>query len=495
MLLMLENFDNTGSFEDFSSVPTIVSGQGRGGSFAALNLSSKIKFKPSKRVVLGFYVREYTTGYIQFGYVGLWGDYINSFKITITKTTKGVLTVTFFNQEQANISGYPAIANQLAYQDTDTGYSLIELFIDIQNATAVEGLLKMAVDGVECFSIDNVITSPTNLYTEGEESIQSFIQWVSLSGFPYIDSLYICNEDKGYNDYFFGPFDISSLPPISDGDYSNWERREFSVSVDDSDDRSNYLFVNKKPFDSNNAEFLNIIASQTLVRDLYGFNTNLITSGKDIFAVELRSWFKGLSEHQNIDNISALTPISKVLGREVTEESNYTGFARAFLYQQLRAPFDVIPDIALAWTREYLDNMQFGFCFYETELVEAVSSSNFSATIVSGSYASLYDGTDSGLTIPNSTSLTISFPSPIYFSYLRLKLTGSVTMFRFFTQAGDVSYPSGYTDPSNSSWLIYRNLDFPMTKVTKIIITAYNSYSNNPVFKELSIKAWSRVGA
>ena len=488
MLLLLENFDNAEAQRHIAGTLTLAEGDGKGGSNAVSSLtpSNKISFKPSTRMVLGFYTLSYTTGYVYVGYTTPDGSQGESFRIIFTLTSAGVVTISFYNPRQNYITDYPTISNQTAYQDIGA-FSLIEIYLDLYDAEAYDGELKIAIDGVEYVSLSGIVNAPIDQYTSGLTSDKANYGWVAFSGFPTIDSLYVCNQQKGYNDDFFGPYDLSTLGPDRDGDYTNWEPREYSEAVDEG---LNHLFVDKIPFDPDDAEYLNVIASQTLVKDLFYFAAGDIDGSGEVMALEHRIWHKGLSEDQD-DEICVIVPIAKATGCAITEEADYQELAQAFYYSQLRMPYDVVPSVSFAWTRENLNNTQFGYCFYETEEVDAVDDATLTSTnIVSGALTNLTDD-DSGTSL-YASDVTFTFASAIKLKKLIFEANsgGAVQSVTIYDENGggfsmeSPSYSSGVTTVLNAE----EHLNKDILQITVTMNSYYCIYS-------ASVIAWEKVGA
>lgn len=486
MLLLIENFDNAQAQRHIDGTLTLSSGTGKGGTNAAvLGSGNRIHFTKSVRAVIGFYTRAYTTGIVGFGYDAS----TESFRITFTKNTNGLVTISFYNPRQTYIENYPAISNQIAYQDTVTGYSLIEIYLDLTNASAHTGEVKIEIDGIEYCNLSNIVNAPIDLFDDGLNSDEACYSFIYFSGFPLIDSLYVCNENKGYNDDFFGPFDITTLTPYLDGDYTNWERREYSTAVDDSDERGNAGFVSKNPFNPDNAEYENVIASQTLVRDLFYFLASGISGAGEVMALEHRVWHKGLSQDQNTE-LCVLTPIAKASGRDITDEHGYENLAKPFYFQQMRTPYDVVPTVSTEWTRENLNNTQFGYCFYETEEVDVVLDASMTSTnIVAGTLSNLTDSDDE--TYLRASNVTFTFSTPIKVKYLQFKVSyaAAISSVKIYEDGKEYSMnapstASLITKVSNQSEHLLRDIE----QITVTMNSAYSVYN-------ASIFAWEKVGA
>lgn len=510
MLLILENFDDAKAMrhitnlykQDISTLSTyLVSGAGKGDS-NAITLNSGIFFntKRSTRLVVGFYVKSYTTGYFRAYYNAPGENYFHeSFRLTFTYTTGGKVVIAFYNPAQDSIENYPAIANETAYQDLETGYSLIEIMIDLEDAEAHLGKIKVSIDGVEYANIEDAVTAPINLFTDGLNSDQACYTGFTIHGFGNVDSVYACNEDKGFHDEFFGPYDITNILPIGDGTYSNWKRQEYSEDVDDSDDRANADFVSKSPFDPEDAEYMSVNASQTLVKDLYLFAANNIQSDLDVFAVEHKIWFKGMSEEQ-LEEISAITPIGQASGQAISFANDFTAIAQAYYYKQIGVIYDVVPTTSAAWDWENLSLTQFGYCFFETELVSVLDICTVTAVSpLVGTSADLIDG-DSG-TYAQVGTITIGLSEPTRISEVTFLVNYSRALNSGTCIDSDGNSHSFSVSFDSDTSIVTAKLDMDYVELEIESMTFYGETSfydgghYDCYIHEIDVFTWERVGA
>lgn len=501
MLLLLENFDDVEAIRyitnvylnDVSTLSSLfVSGAGKGGS-NAMALTGDVYFnvKSSTRLVVGFYVRSYRTGYFKAFYRKPTEDYFHeAFRLTFTYSTGGKVVVSFYNPNQTSIENYPTITNATAYQDTETGFSLIEIMLDLEDAEAHLGKIKVAIDGVEYADISNAVTAPINLFTDGLNSPVANYSAFTISGFGNVDSVYACNEDKGFHNSFFGPYDITNLLPIDDGSYSNWKRQEYDEDVDDLDTRANAEFVSKSPFDPEDAEYMSVNASQTLVKDLYLFAASSIRSDLEVFAVEHKFWFKGMSEEQ-LQEVSAITPIGQASGQAVSFANDFTAIAIAYYYKQVGVIYDVVPTTSAEWDWENLSLAQFGYCFFETELISVLDICTITLTSpVVGTYADLIDGDEETYARTSKIAISLSEPTPIReltFLVNNSSAIGTGTC----VDSGGRSYTFTKEYDSDTGVLTAKlAMDYVEAEIVTINFTCNSTY----FIYELDVFTWERVG-
>jgi len=484
-LILVENFDNADALRHIAGTLTLLEGSGKGESNACkLITSNQISFTPSKKVVLGFYVKNYTSEYVSFGNP-TGGE---SFRITFAKSIDGKVTISFYNPRQTYISNYPVINNQVGYQDTDSGYSLIEIELDLTNASAHEGVLKIAIDGITYVDLNDVVNAPIDLWTSELNSESARYSWIAFDDF-IVDSLYICNEAKGFNNSFFGPYDITTLYPLRDGDQTNWEQREYSSPVPYLEGMGNTPSVTKIPFDIGSADIKNVIASQTLTRDLFFFSSDGLPDDNVIIkGIEQRVWHKGLSAEQN-NQLCVITPIAKATGRDIETVTEYEHLSKAFYFKQMRTPFDVLPTVSTPWTQEGLDFTQFGYCFYETFQTEAISKAVItSQDIVSGVLANLTDG-DSA-TFIRATTAYFTFAIPIKIKQLQFLVNSSsaISSIKLYDFAGK-EYPMNAPSTLSNLLTVTNHEDHLLKDIIKIRVNLHSSYN----VYSASIAEWAKV--
>ncbi|MBI9090136.1 MAG: hypothetical protein JEZ12_13050 [Desulfobacterium sp.] len=399
MLLLTETFDNTerGSYEnlklgysdDYRFSGQIIEGAGRGGSkgFVPYGTSSRdwgltvSSLAPSKRLIFGgyfklpvsrnhSYINERYTIHFYFCY-RQGHSILEHFRVTVNISDHGKARIDFFTANDYAFEEYPKIESQDGFVDVLNGYILVEVYVDLTDAEAVMGRAKVALNGVTFADITNIRTGDINKWDNGGSSDNAFLNSLCVTVGKVdclLDSLYICNEALSYHDDFLGPYDISTLRGCADGDQANWERMENGETVQD-DDRGNWEFVTKPVFDKENAEFMSVTASQSLVRDLAIFDTSNIPIGTQILAVNHKLQAKGLAI-ELFKYPGIVSPIVLPSGGAISYQPDYEKTVLPFLYSELNATYDVHPALTTPWTLEFLENSQFGYCFFETETID-----------------------------------------------------------------------------------------------------------------------------
>jgi len=402
MFLLTETFDHTDekSYENMTLGYTsindphrIVAGMGRGGSAAylfypisywayGLNIFPLV---PSKNLILGGYFKipparrnPYTTFEnafsITFSYYERDARQIH-FTVTLNLSSHGKAQIDFLTADDVDNSEYPAIESHDGFVDVMSGYFLVEISIDLTDAEASLGRAKVALNGKTYADITGIITGDVNNWDNGGNSYNAFLNHISITTIDtscHLDSVYVCNEGLSYHDDFVGPYDISTLRGFADGDQANWERTVYGELVLPEDTRGNFEFVNKSVFDKEDAESMSVTASQSLVRDLVQFDAGDFPIDTEIIAVNHRLQAKGLAlEHFKYPCV--VTPVVKPSGGDVSYQSDYEKTMQPFLYSALNAMYDIHPALTTPWTLEFLQNSQFGYCFFETEGVDVLA--------------------------------------------------------------------------------------------------------------------------
>lgn len=477
MLLIAENFDDEtlASLNGFvlSATSTIQPAIGKNNSsamFSSVNSSLKKIVKTSKRLVFGGYFKvedtylssdlSYNDNYgnrtigFDFGYEESNYIYASHFSINININVSGKAIIDFYTEAQTSTT-YPKIESATGYVDIQSGYFLIEIYLDLQGADSSQGRVKVALNGITYADIPGIITGAINQWIDGENSPLSHYNFLKINYSRYInnlDSMYVCNEELSFHNDFIGPYDIATLRASIDGDQTNWERQEYGRVLDVGDVRPNVEFVTKTPFDKLNAEFKSVTASQTLTRDLAFFEHSNIPDTSNVIAVCHKIQTKGLTVQQ-LTQPCIVCPIVKASGGEISYQPDYEQVVSPFLYTPIIATYDKHPALVTDWTQEFLNGSQFGYCFFETEKTEVLSGLGGTVTNCrAGDSALMVTDRSESTFISSSGSgeVTISFPAKKNIALFEIigTLSGINHYLHFLSITSDNK--SWYTMPSDS---------------------------------------------
>jgi len=476
MLLFAENFDDEtiASLTGFviGATSTIQPVVGKINSSAMiLGGSFRKTVKSSKRLVFGGYFKveeaylssnlSYSDNYgnrtigFDFGYAE--ADYNNAshFSIYLTINVSGKVVIDFYTKTTTSTE-YPEIESAIGYVDIQSGYFLIEIYLDLQGADSSQGRVKVALNGITYADISGIITGDINKWNDGENSPSSHYNFLTVNYSKYIknlDSMYVCNEELSFHNDFIGPYDMATLRASIDGDQTNWERQEYGRVLDVGDVRPNVEFVTKTPFDKLNAEFKSVTASQTLTRDLAFFEHPNIPDTANVIAVCHKIQTKGLTVQQ-LTQPCIVCPIVKASGGEISYQPDYEQVVSPFLYTPIIATYDKHPALVTDWTQEFLNGSQFGYCFFETEKMEVLSGLGGTVTNCRAGDSALMvtDGSVSTYIYSSSSTgdVTISLPAKKNIALFEIIGTLSETYHYLHSISITSDNKAWYTMPSDS---------------------------------------------
>ena len=188
----------------------------------------------STRLVLGFAYTRWTSPYygpsealsgneIRFYFCS--GTYVN-FRVKFVLSNTG-LTFGFCTGESG--TGYPAIPDSryvsVPFIQKDA-YTFIEMLVDV--ADYKNGRVKLAVNGKVVHDVTGIITAAYNGFGDNPLDDRAKLNAIRFGqGYAYnemsIDSLYICDDQGGYQNDFLGDIFVKTIYPSNDGDRSEFQ--------------------------------------------------------------------------------------------------------------------------------------------------------------------------------------------------------------------------------------------------------------------------------
>lgn len=287
-----------------------------------------------------------------------------------------VIRVTAYNRDYFKLRMYtgPTEGTYEAISDGDNLYvgtddwHFFEFFCDMTNASAKLGRAKVAVDGITVYDRDNIYTAdylPWSGNSNHERAFNNSIQ-IYISGTPSgwlgldIADLRVGNEGMGYLTDFMGVTQVSCATPIAAGDFTNWQGYANSEPTD----VESHLLVGQPDVDISGSETSYVEGTLDGIRDLflYDFLSWPVTTQVYAVAHKILARRIAVSGTPPPDNIA---PLSRPSGYPIEfHDENITKIS-GYAYSYVDIYFSIVPQLAVAWTLDYLRNAQFGY-----ELVE-----------------------------------------------------------------------------------------------------------------------------
>jgi hypothetical protein len=383
------------------TLASIVAGAGRFGT-NALNLpplyygGEKWFYLPyiqrkGKKLVLGFSMRGGGTVKAVFKY-----NTHSNFTFTCTfdtygytSTLLGTLTVAMQTGgtdpyiDDTRWAGYPAILTNekipIPYGDTD--YHFIELFLDVTSYK--NGRAKIAVDGRTYYDKQGIVTAAYNTFGDDPYDDRANINGVlflvspvggptymvdQMNVYPFFDSVYMADDQGGYQDDFLGDIFVKTAYPISDGTKRNWVPYANATILSEGTPH-NQLLDNNPIQPGDETEYLE--ADQDMTEDMLGFGADPIPAGSELVAVNHRTLFRNVASPGN-PKANSLTPLFQMIGNPIVRTEGLTKKLTGWSYGILDVYYPTVPVSAEQWREHLLEQAEFGFMLKTAENLQKV---------------------------------------------------------------------------------------------------------------------------
>ena len=360
----------------YNAAMYIEQGQGRRGSnmlFMTYNYSPKVLTlaRSSTRLVVGFAWRPASTsandqnGCVVFRY----GTFTN-FTICWARSTYGI-TFSFTTGEVAG--AYPAIPSS-AYMSAPfsaDAWTFIELFIDVTDY--MNGRVKCAVNGQTVYDQSGLVVcahlgfgsdpydvrAKLNTIAFGGSALGNVGGWYTMNK---IDSIYVADDEGGYQNDFLGDITVAAMRPMRDGDRYDFSPFINGVEADISTPR--YGLIDDLLFDPAASELEFIQADQDMLQQLMSYEPVYIPVDSSLIAINHRTALRNVAS-PGLPRENSMTPLYKSSGNDTivinSLTKRYTGWA--YNYQDIYYP--LVPGLAIPWTKLLIDESQFGFLLKE----------------------------------------------------------------------------------------------------------------------------------
>jgi hypothetical protein len=369
--------------------PVTAPGEGRHGT-QALSFPGPINWQsglitPSltrnaDRLILGMAVRmQYPR--IRYGY---YHPSISGFNIYFRYGSQVNLTVSLTCSANADYvvvtmatgtSGYPAIvvpSPNIPMLDKHNGYNFIEVMVDVANYKG-GGLAKVAVNGDTYIDIMNINTAAYNDFGDNPSDPRSKLNNVAImlptasstdyiapTDRAYFDTIYLCDDDGGYQNDFLGPIFSKTYYPLAAGAKSNWSPYVNGVVQEDG---MHYARVDDDPVVPGlEVEYLE--GSQDLVDEMFVFTPDTIPTGCEAIAVGQQTMFRNVASPGN-PAPGTMVPIYQIAGNDLIVTNSLAKKNAGWLYSFLDIYYPLVPGLAIPWTEYLLEQSQFGFLLRE----------------------------------------------------------------------------------------------------------------------------------
>ena len=406
MLTLVETFDNIASPDQLANLGWSIVGLGNTGdtynfivapgfgrlgtSALGLSIDGAISCtlpplaKSSTRMIVGLAINHGLGGYSTLKFTFKRGSYVN-FTVTLKFDAYAMSWNWPPTEEQdfGNIlvtactatsgTGYPNITIPsviLPSTGSHCEYTFLEVLVDCADIS--NGIFKVAVNGVEYINKTGIKTTDSTGFGNDPYSVNAKYDTVTLDvtqgqryytmphpGRAYIDTIYVCDGEGGYQTDFLGPIFSKSYYPVSQGSKSNWTAIENSATTDT---LHNYIVDEVSVI---NVESKYLEAYQDLVDELFSFGDSTVPPGYDIVSINYRTEFRNVASPGN-PTPNSLVPLFKLAGNDTLKVETKAKKLTGWTYGYLDSYYPIVPDLAIPWTPYLLEQSQFGFMLKES---------------------------------------------------------------------------------------------------------------------------------
>ena len=356
-------------------------GNGNDGVFTPAVITRKCN-----KLIIGFSARGQICANISFRY----GTHVNFsivclFNVAGTLTTQmctGAAALGFYLQYSRD-TNYPAIAAgptiPLPYSGAGEDYHFVELYVDLTDY--MNGRAKVAVDGRTYDERDGIITAAylgfgSNPYDDRAKldrvvfTVRSS-QNLGNSGGPdpvYFDSIYLADDEGGYQDDFLGDVFVKTAYPVVDGTKRNWI--PYANSSPLGEDYPHHELIDSDPIQpGDETEYLE--ADQDLTEEMVGFGTDPIPAGSELIAVNHRTMFRNVASPGS-PKVNSLVPLFQMIGNPIVRTDSLSKKLTGWAYSFLDVYYDIVPVSAALWEEYLLEQAEFGFMLRTAENLQRV---------------------------------------------------------------------------------------------------------------------------
>ena len=246
-------------------------------------------------------------------------------------------------------------------------YTFYELLVDVTDY--INGIFKVAVNGVTVEEQTPVITCDHLGFGSNPFDDRAKLNRVEIAishhgnyktTYAFLDTLYLCDDDGGYQNDFLGPLFSKTLYPKYDGDKANWTPYINSTVIEDA---PRYQILDDTPFDpANEADYLE--ADQDLVEELMSFVVDDIPDECIPVSVNHRTATRGVATPGSpLPN--ALVPLYQATGNPLIPTNSLMKKIDGWDYRFLDVYYNIVPGFAIPWTSLLIGESQFGFMLHE----------------------------------------------------------------------------------------------------------------------------------
>lgn len=316
-----------------------------------------------------------------FGY-----DTLEHFRVTCTlQTAQGIpnledipLTGLGFTYTTGDGTGYPAIQNsphistpfivdwyrQYSYFSAPRAFTFLEIYIDVTDYK--NGTVKVAVNGTTVHTLTGIVTCAYNGFGDNPADARAKINTINFgkatsggTSYLFLDSMYVCDGEGGYQDDFLGDIFVRPAYPTRDGDRADFSSYVNGVEVADPQHEQ----IDVESFDPA-VEPDYIQGDIDGIQELVYFDYPGVPEESTIIAVNHRTAARSVAS-VGTPPPNTLVPLFKSTGNDTIITNTLAKKFTGWTYQFLDIYYTLVPGLTVEWTHLLLEESQYGFMLRE----------------------------------------------------------------------------------------------------------------------------------
>jgi len=259
----------------------------------------------------------------------------------------------------------PYTANYNQADRMELAFTFLEIYIDVTDYK--NGTVKVAVNGETVHTLTGIATCAYNGFGDNPADARAKINTVNFGKLTgggailFLDSMYVCDDDGGYNNDFLGDIFVKAAYPKGDG--SKKDFIPYVNSTQQADDAPRYSIIDDTPFSTaNEADYIQ--GDQDGIQELVSFDSVEIPSESTIIAVNHRTAARSVAS-VGTPPPNTLVPLFKAIGNDTIITNSLAKKFTGWTYQFLDIYWNLVPGFAVDWTAQYIDDSEFGFMLRE----------------------------------------------------------------------------------------------------------------------------------
>jgi hypothetical protein len=297
--------------------------------------------------------------------------FLLNFRVKLTFNYDGYITVLCTTGDG---TGYPAIATPeyIPVPNFAASYTFIEVYCNVTDF--MNGRVKVAVNGKTYIDKGGIATAAYSTFGSDPYDVRAKFNGVTIfasgaaDNLHLFDTIYVCDDQAGYQDDFLGDVHMKPCYPTGDGLKSEWMAVENSTVM--SATGYHHEFVDDAIIYPGN-EMTYLEADQDLTSELFTFPSDPIPPNSNLLAVNARTLVRNVASPGS-PKANTIVPLFQIQGNPILETNSLAVRGAGWNYYFLDVYYPLVPGFAIPWAEYLLEQCQFGFLLRSPENMQSI---------------------------------------------------------------------------------------------------------------------------